>query len=308
MPLERLTALYSMCRDALLTTCVERSAGTEAREVFAAALRSAYSSAQDRWQSGVYTTAAHVKHALPHCPHVDHCLTLFAEGESGGCIRRIGMGGAGGEYSVEVAEHVRSITGEFLAKHIRDKFGSKAARVFRLVLKKHIVNADMIASACLLDKKEADQLSNTLFLHQMLLVHDIRKASAPTSQSRELLFFKVNFLEVVRVIASQCFTEIYNLLRKRELLAETNRALMEKKTRVDAIVSNIVKSGATQEQIQDIEEMVTQSERDAVSKWLKQQDQLLSVVIGIAEDIFLLELFMRYYPDMEDLSVGRRAS
>jgi hypothetical protein len=56
----------------------------------------------------------------------------------------------------------------------------------------------------------------------------------------------------VRLTASQCFTELYNLLRKRELLTEKNRSLMEKKTRVDAIVDNIVKSGATQEQIQDV--------------------------------------------------------
>jgi hypothetical protein len=63
-------------------------------------------------------------------------------------------------------------------------------------MRNHIVSADMIASACLLDKKEADQVSNMLFLNQILLVHDLRKASMPSSHTPELLFFKVNFLEV----------------------------------------------------------------------------------------------------------------
>ncbi|XP_018017301.1 DNA-directed RNA polymerase III subunit RPC3 [Hyalella azteca] len=301
-------AFHLQWRDTLLVTSVEKNVGAEVGLVFRGLLQVAYSTVEDKWQSGVYTTAAHVKHALNSAPHLEHCLQLLGEGESGGCVRRIGVGGGGGEYQIEVAQLVAHITAEFLAKRIKEMFGSKAARVFRLVMRNHIVSADMIASACLLDKKEADQVSNMLFLNQILLVHDLRKASMPSSHTPELLFFKVNFLEVVRLTASQCFTELYNLLRKRELLTEKNRSLMEKKTRVDAIVDNIVKSGATQEQIQDIEEMLTDAERTAVTKWLKQQDQILTVVSGITDDIFLFELFSRYYCHVDDLSVGRSAA
>lgn len=52
--------------------------------------------------------------------------------------------------------------------------------------------------------------------------------------------------------STQCFAQLYNMLRKKELLTEDNSILMEKKTRLDAIVDNMAKSGATPEQIQEV--------------------------------------------------------
>ena len=54
------------------------------------------------------------------------------------------------------------------------------------------------------------------------------------------------------MVVVESFTQVHNLLRRKQLMADANAALMIRKTRVDAIVDNMANSGANEEQIQDV--------------------------------------------------------
>uniref|UniRef100_A0A2P2I6K4 DNA-directed RNA polymerase III subunit RPC3 n=1 Tax=Hirondellea gigas TaxID=1518452 RepID=A0A2P2I6K4_9CRUS len=290
-------------RNSYLIRTVTSRIGTECGEVLSALLKSTATTLQDKWQSDLYVTTTQMRQSLPHSNHLDHCLTLL-ENETGGALRRLGIGGGGGEYNFDVATYVLYLNIEFVAKSVKEKFGSNAARIFRLVQQKSMMSGEVLAKRCYMDMKECDQLSNVLLQHRYIFVHDLRKPSIPSYNARDLLY-KANFLEVVRMMARQCFVEVYNIMQKRELLFAANKSLMEKKTRVDAILNNI-RSAASAEQIQEVEEALSQTEREAISKWQKNQEDMLTVIEGLCDDMFLFELYLRYHPCLDNPNTGRR--
>lgn len=54
------------------------------------------------------------------------------------------------------------------------------------------------------------------------------------------------------MILEWCYKGLYNLMVQREMRANYNRRLLEKRTRVDTIVENLKQSGGSEEQIQEV--------------------------------------------------------
>ena len=51
--------------------------------------------------------------------------------------------------------------------------------------------------------------------------------------------------------------------------------------------------------------MISDVERAQVKKLNRDQDRILATISGIIDDIFILELYARYYPCLDDPSIGR---
>ena len=81
---------------------------------------------------------------------------------------------------------------------------------------------------------------------------------------------------------------------QRETTQSENTRLLDKRMRVDSIVENLRQSGGTEEQVREVEEMMTAGELQQVEKVVATQDRLFDSEIGLDETMFILQMFLYY--------------
>ncbi|XP_037793487.1 LOW QUALITY PROTEIN: DNA-directed RNA polymerase III subunit RPC3-like [Penaeus monodon] len=164
----------------------------------------------------------------------------------------------------------------------------------RLIRKHRMMEQDQIGELSMIGKKEANLLSYRLLHDNFLRIHEQRKTLAPSPANKIIYLFHVDMNSVVRMILEWCYKGLYNLMVQREMRANYNRRLLEKRTRVDTIVENLKQSGGSEEQIQEVEEMVTPSERSLVEQVLTTQDKLFDAETGLDDTVFILQMYLYY--------------
>ncbi|KAG0711414.1 DNA-directed RNA polymerase III subunit RPC3 [Chionoecetes opilio] len=78
---------------------------------------------------------------------------------------------------------------------------------------------------------------------------------------------------------------------QRDTTHADNTRLLDKRIRVDSIVENLRQSGGTEEQVREVEEMMTEAEVKQVEKVSSTQDRLFDSEIGLDETMFILQMF-----------------
>ncbi|XP_071528802.1 DNA-directed RNA polymerase III subunit RPC3 [Panulirus ornatus] len=216
-------------RDSEIRNSIVRRVDPLAGECLGAMLKLSYK-VSDPWAPVMnVVTAAEIRDQLKDLKYLDQYFKILEE-QSGECVQRVGDAG-GGQYRLSMANAFQSLTYTLIYNIVQERFGSKAARIFRLV---------------------------------------------------------------VRMVLEWCYKALYNLMVQRETRAIDNRRLLDKRTRVDSIVENLKQSGGTDEQIQEVEEMMTPSERALVEQVLATQDKLFDAEMGLDETIFILQMFLYY--------------
>ncbi|XP_042859941.1 DNA-directed RNA polymerase III subunit RPC3-like [Penaeus japonicus] len=279
-------------RDSEIRNCVVRRVDPLAGECLGAMLKVSYTRS-DPWASSMnVVTASEIRDHLKDLKYLDQYLKIL-EDDSGGCVQKVGDAG-GGQYRLNMANAYETMTHALIDNIVQERFGSKAARVFRLIRKHRMMEQDQIGEISMIGKKEANLLSYRLLHDNFLRIHEQRKTLAPSPANKIIYLFHVDMNSVVRMILECCYKGLYNLMVQREMRSNDNRRLLEKRTRVDTIVENLKQSGGSEEQIQEVEEMVTPSERSLVEQVLATQDKLFDAETGLDDTIFILQMFLYY--------------
>ncbi|CAL4205103.1 unnamed protein product, partial [Meganyctiphanes norvegica] len=178
-----------------------------------------------------------------------------------------------------------------IKENIEDSFSSYDTRISRKITSRKINGQD-----------DRECISTRVAIVLSYLLKGPKGTFIPFKEGKKSIFstpLKFGFLfvldlcplMVVKMLLEWCYKALYNLVVQREMRCQENRRLLEKRTRVDTIVENLKATGGTEEQIQEVEEMVTPAEREIVEQVLATQDRLFESETGLDDTMFILQKY-----------------
>nr|CAH7743467.1 unnamed protein product [Callosobruchus chinensis] len=108
------------------------------------------------------------------------------------------------------------------------------------------------------------------------------------------MLFHINLENVVRMILELCYKSLYNIMSRRNHERNVNKRIIDKKQRVETISISMRSQGATEEQLADIEDMITPPEKEILEKIDKMMKRLNTVELEVDDTIFLLQMYLVY--------------
>ncbi|XP_018579458.1 DNA-directed RNA polymerase III subunit RPC3 [Anoplophora glabripennis] len=215
------------------------------------------------------------------------------EQDSSKLIRKSGEA-SGGSFQIFLKEAFTQFAWEVTEQCVLEKFDSKAARIFRLVKLKKYIEPDQIQKLAMIPAKEAKRLSYQLLEENFLEIQELRKASVGNGPSKSFMLFYIKLEQVVRMILDLCYKTLFNIMTRRNYEREINKRIIDKKQRVDTIAMGMRAQGASENQLADIEEMITPPERQILESVEKTMKKLNLVELEIDDTIFLLQMYLTY--------------
>jgi DNA-directed RNA polymerase III subunit RPC3 len=190
----------------------------------------------------------------------------------------------------------KQITWSIIENVITQKFGSKAARIFRVVRMKKYCEQDDIQREAMIPAKEARYFTYKLLEENLLQIQTFRKpGSSFAGPIKPFFLFHINQHQIARDMIETCYKALYNSKVRVNQDKEANKRLMEKALRLQFIVEALKERGESEETIQDINETLTPPEKEIVENAKIRLKRLESSEIMIDEMLFLLQLYTQYF-------------
>ncbi|XP_013205328.1 DNA-directed RNA polymerase III subunit RPC3 [Microtus ochrogaster] len=220
---------------------------------------------------------------------LDQYLTLLADDP----LEFIGKSGdsGGGMYVINLHKALASLATATLESVIQERFGSRCARIFRLVLQKKHLEQKQVEDFAMIPAKEAKDMLYKMLSENFISLQEIPK-TPDHAPSRTFYLYTVNVLSAARMLLHRCYKSIANLIERRQFETKENRRLLEKSQRVEAIIASMQATGAEEVQLQEIEEMITAPERQQLETLKRNVNKLDASEIQVDETIFLLESYI----------------
>ncbi|XP_050299952.1 DNA-directed RNA polymerase III subunit RPC3 [Anthonomus grandis grandis] len=226
-------------------------------------------------------------------PFFDQYINII-EQDNSKLLRKAGEA-SGGSYQIYLKEAFTQFVWELVEQVVLEKYDSKAARIFRLVKLKPYIEPDQIQQLAMIPAKDAKKLSYQLYEENFLHIQELRKTSANNGPTKNFTLFHIQLENVVRMLLEMCYKTLFNHISRRNHEKELNKRIIDKKQRVETILLGMRAQGATEEQINDIEEMITPPEKEILSNIDKIMKKLSTIELEIDDTIFLLKTFLLYY-------------
>ncbi len=173
---------------------------------------------------------------------------------------------------------IDALTSHAVRSIVRERHGTKAARVFTLMLDKKFVDQEQIQEAALIPAKEAKILTYLLLENHFVTVREIRKSmGAGAAAMKSVYLFSVDLPSVVRGLVERCYKSLGNTISRKEFEVTDHDHLMQKKARADYLLKALVDQGAPREQIDEIASSLTPPEAEVVARVNYVLDRLSSV-------------------------------
>nr|CAD7199033.1 unnamed protein product [Timema douglasi] len=99
---------------------------------------------------------------------------------------------------------------------------------------------------------------------------------------------------VARMVLEVCYKALFNALTRRDHEHKENRRLIEKHQRIESITQSMREQGADQEQLTEIEEMLTPPETTLLGKIQTMIKRLSEAELQLDETVFVLQLYLNY--------------
>ncbi|XP_066917315.1 DNA-directed RNA polymerase III subunit RPC3-like [Clytia hemisphaerica] len=236
---------------------------------------------------------------MPSVPKLDEnevhqYLSLLSDDKTGGFVTKTDEA-AGGMYAVNMRKSVEIICQAACSTIVQERFGSKACRVFRLLLEKRHLEQKQIGELAMIPFKDVKELLYKLFEERMVKVQEITKTS-DYAPSRTFYLFAVDLPQVVRLLMNRCFQAIGNMMIRRDSEEEENKRLLEKNEKIEGILSAL--SGTTEDTEQvmrELEELITPTEKQQLEKLKINLARLEQGEIQIEDTVFILQNHLRFH-------------
>uniref|UniRef100_A0AAQ4RDL5 DNA-directed RNA polymerase III subunit RPC3 n=2 Tax=Gasterosteus aculeatus aculeatus TaxID=481459 RepID=A0AAQ4RDL5_GASAC len=191
-------------------------------------------------------------------PIVDQYLTLLVDDP----MEFVGKAGesGGGMYVVNLHRALANLARATLESVVQERFGSRSARIFRLLLRKRHLEQKQVEDFAMIPAKEAKDMLYTLLAQNLVQLQEIPK-TPDFAPSRTFYLYTVNQLPTARMLLQNCYKTVANLIERRLFESRENKRLLEKSQRIEAILASLQASGAEPEQLTEVEEMITATEK-----------------------------------------------
>ncbi|KAG7237690.1 hypothetical protein INR49_032136 [Caranx melampygus] len=174
---------------------------------------------------------------------------------------------------------------------VQERFGSRSARIFRLLLRKRHLEQKQVEDFAMIPAKEAKDMLYTLLSQNLVQLQEIPK-TPDYAPSRTFYLYTVNQLSTARMLLQNCYKTVANLIERRLFESKESKRLLEKSQRIEAILASLQASGAEPEQLTEVEEMITPPERQQLESLRLHINKLDSAENQVDETIFLLESYI----------------
>lgn len=236
---------------------------------------------------------------LPSIPKLDQTevhqyLSLLSDDKTGGFVTKTDES-AGGMYAVNMQKSIEIICRSACSTIVQERFGSKACRVFRLLIEKLHLEQKQIGELAMIPFKDVKELLYKLFDERMVKVQEVSKTS-DYAPSRTFYLFAVDLPSVVRLLMNRCYQAIGNMMIRRETEEEENKRLLEKNEKIEGILSAL--SGTTEDTEQvmkELEELITPTEKLQLEKLKINLVRLEQGEIQVENTVFILENYLRFH-------------
>uniref|UniRef100_A0A8C6PND4 DNA-directed RNA polymerase III subunit RPC3 n=1 Tax=Nothobranchius furzeri TaxID=105023 RepID=A0A8C6PND4_NOTFU len=170
-------------------------------------------------------------------------------------------------------------------------FGSRSARIFRLLLRKRHLEQKQVEDFAMIPAKEAKDMLYTLLSQNLVQLQEIPK-TPDFAPSRTFYLYTANQLPTARMLLQKCYKTVSNLVERRLFETKENKRLLEKSQRIEAILASLQASGAEAEQLTEVEEMISAPEKQQLEVLKLHVNKLDSAENQVDETIFLLESYI----------------
>ncbi|KAM4600892.1 DNA-directed RNA polymerase III subunit RPC3 isoform 3-T3 [Polymixia lowei] len=191
-------------------------------------------------------------------PILDQYLTLLVD-DPMEFVGRSGDSG-GGMYVVNLHRALVNLARATLESVVQERFGSRSARIFRLLLRKRHLEQKQVEDFAMIPAKEAKDMLYTLLSQNLVQLQEIPK-TPDHAPSRTFYLYTVNQLPTARMLLQHCYKTVANLMERRLFETKESKRLLEKSQRIEAILASLQASGAEPGQLTEVEEMITAPER-----------------------------------------------
>lgn len=215
------------------------------------------------------------------------------EQDNSGILRKAGEA-SGGSYQIYIKKIFTQLSWEVIEQIVLEKFDSKAARIFRLVKAKKYIEPEQLQQLAMIPAKEAKRLTYELLEENFLQIQELKKSSSQNGPVKSFTLFHIQLDQIVRMAVELCYKSLFNVISRRYHDKFENKRIIDKKQRIDTILHGMQVQGATEEQLADIEEMLTPPEREILDKIDKTMKKLNILELEIDQTLFLLEMYLMY--------------
>ncbi|KAL0276330.1 UNVERIFIED_CONTAM: hypothetical protein PYX00_003922 [Menopon gallinae] len=223
--------------------------------------------------------------------YLDEFMAVMA-GDTDGFLIKADLSSSG--YHVNLKRAVEELTWCVLANGVDAKFGPSAARIFRLIRDQKFIEQEEIQKRGMLPDKEAKFLTYSLLQSGWIQQHELKKGLPKAGPTKTFFLFCIDVDQVVRMYIEMCYKGLCNAIVRREHEKTENKCLLDKKQRIDAIALHMRKEGATDEQVAEIEEMITPPEITLLETIHQKVNKLSQAELQIDETLFILQLYLRF--------------
>ncbi|NWZ02751.1 RPC3 polymerase, partial [Loxia curvirostra] len=232
---------------------------------------------------------------------LDQYLALLADDP----LEFVGKSGdsGGGTYTVSILGAFWGILGHFGAfwgplprchphlPPLLGRFGSRCARIFRLLLRKKHLEQKQVEDFAMIPAKEAKDMLYRMLSENLVALQEIPK-TPDHAPSRTFYLYTVNVMAAARMLLHRCYKSVANLMERRQHEMRENKRLLEKSQRVEAILASMQATGAEAAQLHEVEEMITGPERQQLENLKRNVNKLDASENQVDETIFVLESFI----------------
>ncbi|XP_012690380.1 DNA-directed RNA polymerase III subunit RPC3 [Clupea harengus] len=222
-------------------------------------------------------------------PILDQYLTLLVDDP----MEFVGKSGdsGGGMYVVNLHRALANLARATLESVVQERFGSRSARIFRLLLRKRHLEQKQVEDFAMIPAKEAKDMLYTLLSENLVQLQEIPK-TPDHAPSRTFYLYTVSQLPTARMLLQRCYKTVSNLIERRLFETKENKRHLEKSQRIEAILASLQNTGAEATQLQEVEEMITAPERQQLEALRHHINKLDSSENQVDESIFLLESYV----------------
>lgn len=220
---------------------------------------------------------------------LDQYLTLLADDP----LEFVGRSGdsGGGMFVINLHKAVASLATSNLESIVQERFGSRCARIFRLLLRKKHLEQKQVEDFAMIPAKEAKDMLYKMLSVNLVTLQEIPK-TPDHAPSRTFYLYTVNPLSAARMLLQRCYKTVANLIERRQFETKENKRLLEKSQRIEAIIASMQATGAEESQLQEIEEMITAPERQQLENLKRNVNKMDASEIQVDETIFILESYI----------------
>lgn len=290
-------------RDLVMIDAIERRIDGTAAECLRCMLELMYTRT-NAWQAVTNPIAySEIRHSIEKSPkwksntklskQLDQYISVICEDK----LSFVGKFGesAGGQYVIQMKHAIEQLTWACIESIVEERFGKKAARIFRIVRQLKYCDQDDIQKEAMIPSKEAKLFTYKLVEENYFQIKTIRKSGAGGGGvAKSFCLFYVDQTQIVSMLLELCYKATFNCLTRSDHIKTENTRIIEKSHRLEMIVRAMKERGQPEEYIQEIYETITPPEKELLENIKARCKSLLYAEIGLDETIFLLQLYQDY--------------